>query len=607
MSYLFRNSIFIKSLSILVLFGFLSEASAQTREELDLAKSFGLDIENLSQKYEKKQSGIGQEIEDFKLELSEKEEKEDLRTYLGFRGDTARFGEELFSAKRREFTIADDAQAPEDYLLGLGDQIIIQYYGVESGEFVLETDRSGAILLPKVGPINLNGLNFDEAKQLIRSRVNNQLVGTNATISIGKTKYINVFVAGNVVVPGVYSMPALSRVTHALYLAGGITELGTYRNIQVKRQGKLVGNVDLYDFLINGDNSSDINLRPNDVILVGVANKNLQITGAVKRQGIFELTGEESAETLIAYAGGLAPGADTEAVIYSSLVSQTPNQILDFNTVKKFEFFDGDSIHLKFKSAAYKKVNSANYSLHKSSAIRVNIQGEVNYPGTYLLAAGERISDLVERAGGPTDASFMDGAVFTREKVRQSEALRARELAEEVRRQVVSSSQTQSINRLAVGEVEFITEQLENYSGIGRIVIDLPRALAGRSDADLVLSDGDALFIPGRSNTVTVFGEVRRQSSYVFNPQFEIEDYLTLAAGTTQLADEDNIYIVKANGNVTQPKGGWFKYGSNKLLSEGDTIIVPVDYNYRQSLPFWRDVVSIVYQGAVAIAAISGL
>ena len=606
MSYLFRNSIFIKSLFILALFGFLSEASAQTREQRELAARFGINIDEISRGYEQ-QSGLGQKNKDFTIKVPGKEKKEDVRTYLGFRGNVARFGEELFYSERQEFAIADDAQAPEDYLLGLGDQIIIQYYGAESGEFVLEIDRTGAILLPKIGPINLNGLNFDEAKQLIRSRVNNQLVGVNATISIGKTKYINVFIAGNVEVPGVYSMPALSRVTHALYLAGGVTELGTYRNIKVKRQGKLVGNVDLYDFLIKGDNSSDINLRPNDVILVGVANKNLQITGAVKRQGIFELTGEESVETLIGYAGGLSPGADTEAVIYSSLVSQTPNQILDFNTLKKFEFFDGDSIHLKFKSTAYKKVNSANYSLHKSSAIRVNIQGEVNYPGTYLLAAGERISDLVERAGGPTDASFMDGAVFTRERVRQREALRARELAEEVRRQVVSSSQTQSTNRLEVGDVEFITEQLENYSGIGRIVIDLPRALAGRSDADLVLSDGDALFIPGRSNTVTVFGEVRRQSSYVFNPQFEIEDYLTLAAGTTQLADEDNIYIVKANGNVTQPKGGWFKYGSNKLLSEGDTIIVPVDYNYRQSLPFWRDVVSIVYQGAVAIAAISGL
>ena len=147
-----------------------------------------------------------------------------------------RFGEQLFSSDRDDFFIADDAQAPEDYLLGLGDQIIVQYYGSEGGEYELEIDRSGSVLLPKIGPVKLNGLKFEDAKLLILSRVKNQLVGVNATISIGKTKYINVFVAGSVSAPGVYSMPALSRVTHALYLAGGIDKLGSFRNVEVKKE-----------------------------------------------------------------------------------------------------------------------------------------------------------------------------------------------------------------------------------------------------------------------------------------------------------------------------------------------------------------------------------
>lgn len=615
---IFRNSISIKYLLLLFLFyascefnpssiGIVSETHAQTREQMDIANRLGISLDDLKEEYGGQETGIGKEMEDFIIEPIEEEDKVELRTYLGFRGNLSRFGEDLFYSNRGEFKIADDAQAPDDYLLGLGDQIIIQYYGAESESYTIEIDRNGSILLPKIGPINLNGLKLHEAQELIRTRVKSQLVGVNATVTIGKTKFINIFIAGNVLSPGVYSMPALSRVTHALYLSGGINDLGTYRNIQVKRGGKVVGKVDLYDFLINGDNSSDINLRSNDVILVGETNKNIQITGAVKRQGIFELIGNESAETLIRYAGGMAPGSDVDSVIYSSLVSDEPNKILNFNKKETLAFFDGDSIHFNFKAAAFSKVNNTNRNVTTASAIRVNIQGEVNYPGTYLMVAGERISNLMERAGGPTNASFLDGAVFTREKVRQREAFRARELAEEVRRQVVSSSQTQSSNRMDVDDVEFITEQLDNYTGIGRVIIDLPRALAGRRDADLVLSDGDALYVPEKSNTITVFGEVRRQSSYVFNSQFEIDDYLTLAAGITQLADEDNIYIVKANGNVTLPKGGWFKFGSDKLLNEGDTIIVPVDYDYRQSLPFWKDVISIVYQGAVAIAAISGL
>ena len=363
----------------------------------------------------------------------------------------------------------------------------------------------------------------------------------------------------------------------------------------------------MYDFLINGNNSTDINLRPNDVILVNTANKNIQITGAVKRAGIYEISGNENLQDLIKFAGGLSPGADINSIIYSSLVSENSNLVIDLDKTKQLLFYDGDSVHLRFKSTAFDKVNTVNKKLLSSSAIRVSVQGEVNYPGTYLLPAGERLSSLIERAGGPNQIAFLDGAVFTREKVRQNEALRARELAEEVRRQVVSSSQTQSTNRLDATEISFITEQLENYSGLGRIVIDLPRAIAGRKDADLILSDGDAIFIPAKSDTITVFGEVRRQSSYVYNPQFEIDDYINLAAGVTQLADEENIYHVRANGNITQPKSGWFKFGSDKVLNAGDTIIVPVDYSYRQSLPFWKDVISIIYEGAVAVAAISGL
>lgn len=583
-------------------------ANAQSAQQMEMARSLGLDIEDIiKETQEKEDTGVGQQFEDFLIEKKQKEKKESLSSYLGFSEFEDRFGSEIFSNERDDFKIADDAQAPEDYVLGLGDQIIIQYYGAESDEFTLEIDRSGSILLPKIGPIILNGLNLQEAKKLIRSRVETQLVGVNATVTIGKTKFINIFVAGNVVTPGVFSMPALSRVTHALYKAGGISNLGTFRNIQIKRQGKIVGKLDLYDFLVNGDNTSDINLYPNDVVLVGPAKINIQVRGAVKRPGIYELKDNESIEKLINIFGGFSPGADIENVSYSSLVSDTPTKLVNFSNTEKIDFFDGDNIFVKFKPSSYEKVNDASKVNYISSAVRVKVQGEVRFPGDYLLANGERLSSLIERAGGITEDAFLNGAVFTRQNVKQRETLRARELAEDVRRVVVSSSQTQEDRKFDSDDFDFITEQLENYIGVGRVIIDMPRALAGRVDADLKLLDGDALYIPTRSNTVSVFGEVRRESSFVFNKKYSIDDYITMAAGTTRLADEDNIYIVKANGFVEMPTGNWFKFGASKVLQEGDSIVVPVDYSYRASLPFWRDVISIVYQGSVAIAAISGI
>ena len=592
--------IFSKSL------GVFSDANAQTAQQIEMARQLGINIEEITGASEGKATGIGQEYEDFTVKQKKEVKKDSLNKYLGFSDFETRFGSELFSNERDDYKIADDAQAPDDYILGLGDQIIIQYYGADSGEFFLEIDRSGSILLPKIGPVILNGLKLEEARRLIRSRVEAQLVGVNATISIGKTKFINIFVAGNVNSPGVYSMPALSRVTHALYTAGGITDIGTYRNIKVKRQGQVVGSVDLYDFLVNGDNSSDINLHPNDVVLVGLSEKNIQVRGAVKRPGIYELKNDDLI-SIINIFGGFSPGADKENVSYSSLISESPTRILNFTDIKEFNFYDGDNIFIKYKPSSFVKINEVERNSFKSSAVRVKVQGEVLYPGEYLLENGETLSSLISRAGGVTKSAFLNGAVFTRENVRQREALRARQLADDVRRTVISASQTQSDNQINQTSFEFITGQLENYSGVGRVVINMSRALAGRADADIKLLDGDALFIPTKSNTISVFGEVRRESSFVFNNKYSIDDYITMAAGITRLGDEDNIYIVRADGFVEMPTGNWFKFGASRVLQEGDTIIVPVDYSYRAALPFWRDVISIVYQGAVAIAAISGL
>ena len=592
--------IFSKSL------GVFSDANAQTAQQIEMARQLGINIEEITGASEGKATGIGQEYEDFTVKQKKEVKKDSLNKYLGFSDFETRFGSELFSNERDDYKIADDAQAPDDYILGLGDQIIIQYYGADSGEFFLEIDRSGSILLPKIGPVILNGLKLEEARRLIRSRVEAQLVGVNATISIGKTKFINIFVAGNVNSPGVYSMPALSRVTHALYTAGGITDIGTYRNIKVKRQGQVVGSVDLYDFLVNGDNSSDINLHPNDVVLVGLSEKNIQVRGAVKRPGIYELKNDDLI-SIINIFGGFSPGADKENVSYSSLISEVPTRILNFTDMKEFNFYDGDNIFIKYKPSSFVKINEVERNSFRSSAVRVKVQGEVLYPGEYLLENGETLSSLISRAGGVTKSAFLNGAVFTRENVRQREALRARQLADDVRRAVVSASQTQSDNQIDQTSFEFITGQLENYSGVGRVVINMSRALAGRADADIKLLDGDALFIPTKSNTISVFGEVRRESSFVFNNKYSIDDYITMAAGITRLGDEDNIYIVRADGFVEMPTGNWFKFGASRVLQEGDTIIVPVDYSYRAALPFWRDVISIVYQGAVAVAAISGL
>ena len=143
----------------------LSDANAQSPEQIEMARQFGIDIEDFVKNTEQQDTGIGQQYEDFMLDQEKKEDKKSLSTYLGFSEFEERFGSDLFSNEREDYKIADDAQAPEDYILGLGDQIIIQYYGAESNEFILEIDRSGSILLPKIGPVILNGLKARRCKK----------------------------------------------------------------------------------------------------------------------------------------------------------------------------------------------------------------------------------------------------------------------------------------------------------------------------------------------------------------------------------------------------------------------------------------------------------
>ena len=166
------------------------------------------------------------------------------------------------------FAPTDDAPVPESYRLGVGDQIVVQLFGKENDQLNLQIGRSGDISFPKLGSITLSGLTFEDARDLIKTRVEQQLIGVDAVVSMGRLRAINVFMAGEVAVPGAYSVSALTTVTQALFQAGGVTDIGSLRNIQVRRAGSVVATFDTYDLLMKGDVSDDIRLQSGDVVYV---------------------------------------------------------------------------------------------------------------------------------------------------------------------------------------------------------------------------------------------------------------------------------------------------------------------------------------------------
>ena len=330
----------------------------------------------------------------------------------------------------------------------------------------------------------------------------------------------------------------------------------------------------------------------------------VSVSGAVKSPGQYPISGEYTAENLINAAGGFKDSAFLQSVELRRITEQGDGSIQ-----AQYQQYDLSS-QIKLSSLLMQSRDNLNVreNVDWNPEDSIEISGEVRFPGTYLIRSGETLNEVLQRAGGIDSQAFVNGAIFTRQTIADLESERAKEFAQTVRRDYASSILTEEANNSTFEEIFAITSQLEEFEGQGRLLIDLNGALAGDENANITLMDGDKLFIPKRANTITIVGEVRRQGSHSYQHSLDINDYLALSAGMTKRADDAAMYIVKANGAVVIPNTSLTSFSeADANLQPGDTIVVPVDAQYKDSIPFWRDVTQIIYQGTVAIAAIAAL
>ena len=260
-----------------------------------------------------------------------------------------RFGEAIFDREVSTFAPTDDAPVPANYVLGPGDELTVSLFGARNQQFTLSLSRDGTLNFPELGPIRLAGLTFERARQLIQTRVKQQLVGVDAVISMGSLRAINVFMAGEVKAPGAYSVSALTTITQALYASGGSTEIGTLRDIQVKRNGRVVKRFDLYELLALGDASNDMRLQSGDVLFVPLAGREVEIGGAVFRPGTYEVKDGESLKDVLSLSGGLRDEADTGNIILSRYSKdEETNQVIDLAAVDIGKLEPSDILYAPF-------------------------------------------------------------------------------------------------------------------------------------------------------------------------------------------------------------------------------------------------------------------
>ena len=465
------------------------------------------------------------------------------------------FGRDIFNNKSLTFEPVMNIATPQNYVLGPGDQLIIDIYGASQETHILTVSPDGDVTIPDFGPVHVSGLTVEAAHRRIRSKVGTYFESSDIKVSVGQTRTIMVNVMGEVKTPGTYTLSAFSTVFHALYRAGGINDLGTLRNIKVFRQGRQISVVDIYEFILNGRLAGNVRLQDNDVIQVGPYESIVDISGSVKRPMAYEMRKSESLATLLKYSGGFTGDAFKKLlrVLRKSEELKSVYNVEEFE-LADFKVDDGDSVIVDAVIDRYKNM--------------VEVKGAVFRPGMYRL--GEKVNSvrsLIEMASGLTEEAMSSRAVMRRMK----------------------PNRTQEV-----------------------LSIDIEGILNG-STPDVALQNEDVLFIPTLAEhqnlrTLTIDGQVIFPGTYEYAENMTIEDLILQAGGLTDAASTAKIDVSRRLRDPSATEAGMeiaktfsFSLKDNYVI-DGDRsfTLEPYDIVQVRMSPAFQTPIRVTVDGEVA-------
>ena len=402
------------------------------------------------------------------------------------------FGHDIFNNEALSFEPNMNIATPADYRLGPGDAVAIEIYGASQQSIDATITPDGYVTIEGFGPIQISGLTVSQANARLRAQLSTRYADSQVRLSVGQTRTILVNVMGEVNAPGTYTLSAFSTVFNALYMAGGINDIGTLRNIKVYRNNRLVSTVDVYDFILNGNATGNVKLTDNDVIIVGAYDCLVNATGRVKRPMFYEMKTDESLSALLKYAGGFTG----DALKTSVRITRKSGSLYSVHTVDEFDFgtfhmADGDSLWVDSIVARYSNM--------------AEIKGAVFHPGTYQIDGKiSSVRALIEAAGGISEDAFITRAVMHRMKEDRT---------------------------------------LEVLS------VDVHGIMEGTSP-DVPLRNEDVLWIASRKETIepptlTIHGEVHYPGIYRYASNETVEDFILQAGGPTDAASMIKVDVAR--------------------------------------------------------------
>ncbi len=491
------------------------------------------------------------------------EPDDSLMIYMEAKDETRRvFGRDIFNKQNLTFQPSTNMATPANYVLGPGDQVVIDVWGASQQKFAETISPDGNITIEGVGLIRLGGLSVKKARSVLQSHLEQRYSDCQFNLSVGDIRTIQVQVAGEVNMPGTYSLSSLSSAFNALYAAGGINDNGTLRDIKVYRAGRMIATVDVYDYLINGNSAGDIRLQDNDVIVVGAYDCLVNVTGKIKRPMWYEMKSSETVKQLMTYSGGFTGDAYTDKVrlVRKAGAEYSVHTIDEFDmatfTLKDLDEVQVDSVRARFSNM-------------------VEVRGAVKHAGQFQL--GDKIQtvrDLLLAADGLSEDAYQERAVMHRQK-------------------------------------DDLTLEM--------VGIDVKGLLEGRI-ADIPLKKNDLLFIPSHTEMLgerklTINGEVLYPGIYPYADKTTIQDLILQSGGFTEAASLARVDVFRrvrdakaVMDNKQSAESFSFSLDEAYALTQ-DTVfyLKPYDEVYVRKSPAYEPQQNVTVRGEVSFAGQYGM
>jgi protein involved in polysaccharide export with SLBB domain len=471
------------------------------------------------------------------------------------------FGSDFFSTFQTSFMPTNEPNPGSDYYLDTGDVLNIQIVGQKDtiDDFII--DGSGSISLEDIGKVSIAGMSLGEASSLIKSKINSAYIGTDAFISLSEIRDVNVLVTGNAKNPGIYTFTGNSNILHAITAAGGVSKFGSYREINLIRNNKVIESLDVYDLLINGQYNIKKRLRSGDVVFVEARKSIVTIDGAVYRPAKYEVLDDQNLDSIIEFANGIKRTADLQNIslerVLDGALKTVP--IVNKSQFKTITALDGDLIYIR------------EYPYRQAK-----ISGAVLKPGTYTMSVDENINDLVDKAGGYTNNAYLYGAIYINEDAKKINKKANDILYQEFLDNIIAISQQNISQNFDLTPIVQLTKEIKDTDSNGRVIIDL-------EDEDLINSyfvkASDHLFIPEINNVVYVYGETSSEGAVMYSEDKSVDYFVQKSGGYKRFADKKSIYILYPNGEsqLYSTKRNIFESSPKSTISikPGSIIFVP--------------------------------